>query len=143
MVRGCHGSCDSSGCLAPPGLKLLKLRERIGRYLGSGVTISEKCREFHEIVSDSQNTCTRSFRRAASMVYCPIQSINHHYRHREQPQHFHHTITNSISILEPKIQNLMQTHLVDASSAYKMVQGTAVIITWVKHQNSHGAIILE
>ena len=35
--QGLAAAFGSSGCLAPPGLKLLKLRERIGRYLGSGV----------------------------------------------------------------------------------------------------------
>jgi len=87
----------------------------------------KKCREFHEIVSDSR---TLSFRHAASLAYCPIQSINHHHHHQEQPQQHHHTITNSISIPEPKIQNLMQTHLVDASSAYigtRWYKGLAVL----------------
>lgn len=98
-----------------------------------GIWCYKKCREFHEIVSDFR---TLSFRHAASLAYCPIQSINHHHHHQEQPQQHHHTITNitnSISILEPKIQNLMQTHLVDASSAYigtRWYKGLAVLPGW-------------
>ena len=99
------------------------------------------------IPRDCLDSRTLSFRHAASLAYCPIQSINHHHHHQEQPQQQHHTITNSYQFhLHPWTQN--PKHNANPPSWckfciywYKMLQGTRCT-AWLR-QNAPASIMLE